>query len=350
MNEVQMIEEIVLKYLGTIPNNRGDFYTICPHCGKKKLNINLNKGVFKCPYCNASGGFMKLNALFLGHYPNELSNEELKKLLKESGIKSEYKGEYVKKTYEPEPIDYKKNHKAYLKFFKSLSLTEEDQNYLKQRGLTNLSRYKSFDKNVVLDKVNPKDFVDVPGFFINKNGQVQTASTITKTILFPYIDIYGNIVSFQLRVKNNNIGCKYIYFSSKKKNDLHTVSSYCLLGNIEENKPIVITEGALKADAARQIMQRLGKDPQTYVAVPGVNAISSFLKDIEEFKARGVKEFYLAFDMDWKTNEHVKKALVNLNLELVTRGFKVKTLKWDTSFKGIDDYLYSKLEKKRNEK
>lgn len=348
---VQKFYNIVTRYID-IPNNRGDFYTVCPHCGKKKLNINLQKATFRCPYCDAQGGYLKINALFNGYYPNDMSNEQLVDLIKSSNIdydKDQFKGKKFK-VVEPKPIDYAKMNRAYRILWRVLGLNQKDIDNLRKRGLEDLGRYKSFEKNIMFpkEKYDPQIFKDVPGFVIDeKTGNARTASYFKDCILFPCVDINGNVVCYQMRNNNEEIAkrVKYVYFSSKKYGGEQTVSSYSLIGKITPNEPVLITEGPLKADCARQISKKLGRKVNTFVALPGVNSTNTFYKDLDEFKKRGVKKFILAFDMDRKTNEHVNRAFENLYNELISRGFEVSAISWDDNYKGIDDYLYSLLNK-----
>lgn len=334
---------------GGIPkvSSRGDFYTDCPHCGgKKKLNINVNKGFFRCPRCDAKGGYLKLIALYKGYYPNNLSNYELKDIIENEDITFETVTHFeYKQVYKEEPIDFKKLDIANKLLFANLVLNKQDEEHLKSRGLVNLSRYKSFEANVVFPKAlfNVNMFKDVPGFIINEQGNAQTISGY-KGILFPYMNIHNQMVSFQIRTNLKEKGKKYVFLSSSSAGGPSTKASYCILGNPSET--MYITEGALKADCARQLMHLLDMDVKSFVAIPGVNTTKIFINDLLTFKNKGVKNFIVAFDMDKKENIHVKRAEENLINALQEKGFNVKTLVWDDKYKGIDDFLYSKCKER----
>ena len=54
---------------------RGNYYD-CPFCGEThgKLNINVEKNVFRCNRCDASGGMLKLYAdCTMLHSPKQIS-------------------------------------------------------------------------------------------------------------------------------------------------------------------------------------------------------------------------------------------------------------------------------------
>ena len=70
MEKIRMWEVVSLLGIPAPPSGRSSYYVPCPCCdtirGKKHLNINLRKEVFRCPRCGISGGIFDLYALYTG--------------------------------------------------------------------------------------------------------------------------------------------------------------------------------------------------------------------------------------------------------------------------------------------
>ena len=111
----------------------------------------------------------------------------------------------------------------------------------------------------------------------------------------------------------------------------------------------VLTEGFMKAD----IIHYLSPGHLPVIAVPGVNNTNALKTELERLKSWGVEGILMAYDMDYKTNPHVAKALEKTNALIDSVGLKRKPIEWETnleglpegvSLKGLDDYLaYTKL-------
>ena len=92
-----------------------------------------------------------------------------------------------------------------------------------------------------------------------------------------------------------------------------------------------VTEGELKADIATAL------SGVVTLSIPGVTAWRTVLAVLAMLQARRV---LLAFDMDWKANPHVARALAQTTEALVEAGYNVVVEAWDVSQgKGIDDVL-----------
>jgi hypothetical protein len=109
------------------------------------------------------------------------------------------------------------------------------------------------------------------------------------------------------------------------------------------NKPLLVTEGALKADVAARFK------PEFFaIANGGVNCSQEIIARV----SRG-KPLYLAFDTDWKENPLVARALGKLlklrldeNRNNQTIAPQTKILTWTRSEKGVDDALLKGAELK----
>ena len=73
---------------------RGNYYD-CPFCGEThgKLNINVEKNVFRCNRCDASGGMLKLYADL-----HNVTLSEANQQIREALGKGEYRTDYIKAT------------------------------------------------------------------------------------------------------------------------------------------------------------------------------------------------------------------------------------------------------------
>ena len=111
------------------------------------------------------------------------------------------------------------------------------------------------------------------------------------------------------------------------------------------NKPkaIWLTEGSLKAQIATDFLDkrfeqneldRVGRD---FLAVGGVSQYKHFLPMLKKLHVTSVTT---AYDMDFQTNEQVKKNYRKLIDMLSENGFKIRLANWDLSqAKGIDEAL-----------
>lgn len=78
------IEDIALRLLNLrlCHRNLVSFDVDCPFCGKKgKMNLNVEKDVYRCNYCGEKGGMLKLFADFNGCISLTEAYQEICKLL-----------------------------------------------------------------------------------------------------------------------------------------------------------------------------------------------------------------------------------------------------------------------------
>jgi DNA primase len=116
---------------------RGNYYD-CPFCGetKGKLNINVEKNVFRCNRCDASGGMLKLYADLYNVTLSE-ANQQIREALG----KGEFRTDYVKVTPAQEEIEtaelapIEEIHRTYRKMLSMLTLSKKHQEDLLGRGL-----------------------------------------------------------------------------------------------------------------------------------------------------------------------------------------------------------------------
>lgn len=193
---------------------------------------------------------------------------------------------------------------------------------------------------------NPLGLRHVPGFWIDESGETnlwQPKDFAKPFLLIPYRSPAGLIQACQIRLTGKLADDKkrYFWLSLPKKNSagsgtpLHFASWKKFGRSNFSELPVLVTEGALKAD----VVARLRPDFFA-VANGGVNCSHDLIVTISHGKM-----LYLAFDSDYLGNPVVLRQLAKLILlrnvandsHLITDNTKL--LSWDCKFKGIDDAL-----------
>lgn len=185
-----------------------------------------------------------------------------------------------------------------------------------------------------------------PGFWLDKRGKIKLWTDKNYSIpmmLIPYRDANGSIQACQIRFMCSDLkGLRYVWLSTPKKSGglstgspLHFASRH----NDSSNKPILVTEGALKA----QTIQNLRPEFRV-LANGGVTCSHPEIISNSRFQP-----LYIAFDADYLVNRHVTRAFANLlNLRLLDAE-KHKYLpqtgifNWSSSIKSFDDALLGKF-------
>ena len=97
-----------------------------------------------------------------------------------------------------------------------------------------------------------------------------------------------------------------------------------------------LTEGPLKGDVASFLAKGA-----LFVCIGGVNALGG-LKDT--LLSLGVAEVVEAMDMDQMQNKQVRDAVLALRREVQgIQGLKYMKYTWNPAYKGVDDYLLSRV-------
>lgn len=192
---------------------------------------------------------------------------------------------------------------------------------------------------------NSRGLAHIPGFWINDSGEACLWSEKDfqrPMLLIPYRNPWGKIQSFQIRFfGSTNSGQKrYLWLSlpSMQSAGSGTPIHYANwkdFGAACPNRPVLITEGALKADVVAKFCPHF-----LIVANSGVGCAHEIIARI----TRG-KKVSLAFDNDYHENPAVIRQLAKLILlisEFDDSKVSVKNtaiLIWERSYKGIDDAL-----------
>jgi hypothetical protein len=108
-------------------------------------------------------------------------------------------------------------------------------------------------------------------------------------------------------------------------------------------RPALITEGALKAEAAAQIFKA-----SAIIATAGTTAAHHELIEASAAITRSAFPVTIAFDSDHllvetadqlRTSQNVTRQIARLAVGLLDANLNVRILVWPTKFKGIDDVL-----------
>jgi Domain of unknown function (DUF3854) len=216
------------------------------------------------------------------------------------------------------------------------------ENLLK-RGLGDDSIARNFYASV--PNLATGNLTGVPGFYKYSDGKWRL-NTYHKGFYVPFRNHKGLIFGLQIRLDFPIGKTKYVWLSTADKktgassgSPLHFVNTNI----INRTKAVYVTEGALKAD----IIGELGK--VGVIAMGGVKAVKpEHLVEVIKLLFSDLQKVFIAFDMDFQTNETVAKALRNVEKEFKKwEGLEVNTLVWNLSDgKGFDDYLLQTGENK----
>lgn len=256
---------------------RGNYYD-CPFCGEThgKLNINVEKNVFRCNRCDASGGMLKLYADL-----HNVTLSEANQQIREALGKGEYRTDYIKATPVQEekataelaPIE--EIHRTYQRMLSMLTLNRKHQEDLQRRGLKpeqiEAQRYRSvplFGMKKLVKRLAEEGYMvkGVPGFYRDTDGNwTINFKAENSGILIPIVSLDGFIQGFQIRVDHVTDTKKYIWLSSVNYDQgVSSGSPVHVIGDLAAER-VYLTEGALKGTIAHYL------SGATFVCVAGVN-------------------------------------------------------------------------------
>lgn len=228
---------------------------------------------------------------------------------------------------------------------------------LQERGISDHSQYGSLPKTVnerkalvkTLIKATRKgsgrgnaSLIGIPGFWKDANDETYLWSRFDSNddlMLIPFVGSDGLIQACQIRFMKcvQKRSGNYLWLSSSKErmgcgpgSPLHHADPGSGL-----DKPVLVTEGALKAATAQKYLR------DKYVV--GNSGVATAHREIVK-TARG-RPLEIAFDNDSFTNPHVARALaalVRLRMsDQISFGYNedVRIVTWDKRIKGLDDAL-----------
>lgn len=329
-------------------------YVDCPFCGdhRGKMNLNLEKNVWRCNYCNESGGMLALYAKAYS-ISNSEAFREICDALQTEGFAPEYSVPQKESTKTAEKASVREIHQTYAMLLSMLSLLPAHREHLRiERGLTNeqIDQYgfkstpppylcRSFAERLQKQGCTLQG---VPGFYQDDYGR-WTIKFYQRTagILIPIRGLDGLIHGMQIRLDHpikepddppEKSGTKYLWLSSAGKNmgttsgsPVHFIGDPCA-------RVVYVIEGGLKAYICHALMNR------TFVATAGANNVSQ-LDDVFAFLHRnGTEEVIEAADMDKYRNAMVEQGASKIYAMAKKHGLKCRRLTWNPNYKGMDDW------------
>lgn len=357
----------------------------CPICdsskkNKKRLHINIAKGVFRCAACATSGNAVHLYAwLRYGISPERLKLSDAsdkaekdkrtalmlkykRELLSMSGVSNINTYNFTQNISATDSTvatqDLTMRDKVYECMLDRLTLNKEHYNNLIKRGLRRSdilqNGYKSVPEGFgsldnIASELRSKDACSlsgVPGFLkkkegnwtlkYNKSGFYIPVRAVSEDF---FENPRGKIEGLQIRFDtlDNESDARYKWLSSGSYNEekytegcrAYTWSHF--VGYPE--REAIITEGPLKSD----IIYRFIEKP--VLGIPGVNSIQNMIPMLDKLAEYGVSRYKIAFDMDMYKNPNVAKALTKLLDVMKEKKLECSIFKWDPKYKGLDDYL-----------
>ena len=234
------------------------------------------------------------------------------------------------------------------------TLNDTHKAQLLSRGLQDVSKYRSYpsytETKQIMKRLSQRytdaEMLTVAGFYRTDNGSLWMRSAENATLV-PCENERGEMFGAQIRHDGRTKGAKYTWLSVNRRKRRKGGSKAGLRLHVahhpqtqitqnEKSKELYLTEGILKADL---VSQELG---MVCLGIAGVSAYDrpELKKTLNtQLALRGTVN--IAFDNDRFTNKQVAKALDRLAKHISSWGYKVRFCEWDSSYKGIDDYLVS---------
>lgn len=342
---VEVARRCGISVLKQLPD--GQWLGRCPFCGDSQksqkhghLYLKPSTGEYKCQRCGEGGYTVGLYAR-LRDTDTKTAYKELSYYMESNFPKIRYDPRKIIQVAPEEPVaSVERRNKVYASLIKILPLLPAHRADLLRRGLSEAvierNGYRSLpivpkNRLIFCKKLLQKhDLTGIPGFYVNKAGEWDMASV--SGYLIPVRDPKGMIQGMQVRLENSKDGKKYIWFSSRGRQNGCGARAWVHVAEplgVPPEKRVWVTEGPLKADVSAHYLGA------RFLGVPGASAWSNV---VEATRALGVKEIVLAYDADQKENPTVKKAAKELSSELKQNRVKVLPAAWPLKIgKGIDD-------------
>ncbi len=339
-------------------------YVDCPMCNdhRGKMHIHISKNIWRCNYCQESGGMLALyskvynistsdayreicDALILDDLPKENTGKK---------PRDSVRGLWDSPPSQAQRASRQAIHQTYSVLLDCLSLRPSHRAHLtsEKRGLTDEQidhfRFKSTPPPFLCHNLTRKliskgcAVEGVPGFYQDKNGNwTVNFSSFAAGILLPIVGFDGLIQGMQILLDKpikdkddppEKSGAKYIWFSSTgKKNGTGSGSPILLVGN-PSARTVYVTEGILKAYIAHAVMDR------TFIASAGSNSQAQLDPTFQFLAHNGAELIIEAQDMDKFSNTAVAKSASNIHLLARKYEMEFRRLTWNANYKGIDDW------------
>ena len=318
----------------------------CPFCGdhgvgKYHLNLNTQLDVYRCNLCGESGNSITLYAKVKG-----VSNKEAYRALAQGSKVYPMPKQPTPQNTERQPLPLEARHAVYTDMLEHLTLLDKHRENLLERGLSEerirQNQYRSMPETeagrrllAALLRSCGHELLGLPGF---RTYYGDWTITGPKGFLIPVRNKNGLIQGMKIRLDDaDKPNRKYRWLSSRDLPNGTRSYSYIHVTGDTTQKRAFLTEGPLKGDVASYLAH-----DALFVCVGGVNAIRGLKKTL---MGLGVSRVVEAMDMDQMTNPDVRNAVLAMRREVqAIKGLKYTKYTWDPAYKGIDDYLLSRVE------
>ncbi len=346
-------------------------YVDCPFCQKRKgkMNLNIQKNVWRCNRCGESGHMFELYARLRGITVSDAKLELIDLLSQDAAAEPSLlpqptavkKKTQVEQSPPAPPEEIDRTMRALLKL---LTLTEAHRKHLRDvRGLTDeqieylglrsTASYKL--RHTIPQKLMAQGCTveGVPGFYVDKKEKwTVNFTTWTAGILVPVRSVDGLLQGAQIRldvpIKDDkddpeDEGTKYLWFSTSTKHKGASPGSPANFIGDPHARVVYVTEGCLKAGIAHCLMDR------AFLSIQGANNVSGLKDALALLRLNGAEEVVEAHDMDKFSNEAVALGAAKIFLLARQSGMKCRSLTWNPNYKGIDDWQLA-LRRRRTKK
>ena len=269
---------------------------------------------YRCFNCGSQGNMLTLYAEMRGLYGEDRYKRAYQEILKSLGRAGydrlsyraygpsvSYNRERKEEREQAEP-DFEARSQVYESLLKLLPLTDSHRRNLMNRGFrkeqieefqfrsTPVSGTEGIARRLLKEGYS---LAGIPGFFVNSRGNWDAAFYgRNHGILCPVRSIQGSITGFQIRLDSPYDGRKYLWFSStNKERGTGSKSPVAFFGD-PYGKVVRVTEGVLKASAAYAM------SGYSFLGVPGVNQYKELEKALTQLKENGLEEVHEYYDMD----------------------------------------------------
>lgn len=315
------IVDVISQYMKLKKSGR-NYIGLCPFHSEKtpSFNVSPDKQLFYCFGCGVGGNvstfIQKIEKL---NYP-----ESLTFLAERAGIEIKVaSSEKEKERTRRRKLLYKINREAARFFYNNLKSNASAIKYLKDRGLS-IEIVKKFGLGYSLDSWDSlknfmaangisSELVYSAGLLIKKSNGADYYDRFRNRIMFPIIDLKGNVIAFGGRVMDDS---KPKYLNSPeteiyiKGNNIYGLN---LVKNIKDLKNIIVVEGYMDAISLHQY---------------GINNVvaslgTAFTENQARLLKRYANEIIIAYDSDAAGQAATQKGLAILEKE----GCNVKVIR-----------------------
>jgi len=315
------IVDVISQYMNLKKSGR-NYVGLCPFHSEKtpSFNVSPDKQLFYCFGCGVGGNvstfIQKIEKL---NYP-----ESLAFLAERAGIELKVApNEKEKEKSRRKKLLYKINREAARFFYNNLKIQSPAIKYLKDRGLSidtirkfglgySLDSWDSLKKYLAAKGISP-ELVCSAGLLVKKNNSDDYYDRFRNRIMFPIIDLKGNVIAFGGRVMDDS---KPKYLNSPET-EIYSKGSNIyglnLVKNIKDLKNIIVVEGYMDAISLHQY---------------GINNVvaslgTAFTENQARLLKRYANEIIIAYDSDAAGQAATLKGLAILEKE----GCNVKVIR-----------------------